>query len=152
MNWRFLAKIWWISLESIWILKNTSRWNSWIKRGILITEEKTYKDLKFEIDFDLKMHKFSLSENKTIAIFNMSIKNLEKNANEDLKNEWNQEIQNENDLVINLNSEENIRNSRNSEQEIREDPKSLITEDRKNLDLDAKGGSQRIQILTWNRL
>ena len=93
-----------------------------------------------------------MSENKTIAIFNMSIKNLEKNANEDLKNEWNQEIQNENDLVINLNSEENIRNSRNSEQEIREDPKSLITEDRKNLDLDAKGGSQRIQILTWNRL
>jgi len=70
----------------------------------------------------------------------------------DQKNEWNQEIQNENDLVINLNSEENIRNSRNSEQEIREDPKSLITEDRKNLDLDAKGGSQRIQILTWNRL
>ena len=93
-----------------------------------------------------------MSENKTIAIFNMSIKNLEKNANEDLKNEWNQEIQNENDLVINLNSEENIRNSRNSEQEIREDPKSLITEDRKNLDLDAKGGSQRIQILTWTRL
>jgi len=69
----------------------------------------------------------------------------------DQKNEWNQEIQNENDLVINLNSEENIRNSRNSEQEIREDPKSLIT-DRKNLDLDAKGGSQRIQILTWTRL
>ena len=87
------------------------------------------KCTKFDIDFDLKIHKHFYTTKDQISIFNMSIKNITYVPEEPSSCiDFNRKNAN---IDVQMNQEENIQDSFNQGTLRRDDPKSLMIQDKK---------------------
>ena len=84
----------------------------------------TFKTKFFDIDFDLKVHKYSLSDNKMLHVFNLRIRNFSASTEGSI---FTQETRKKTIITEQLEVDyENIINSHTSNEEMREDPKALM--------------------------
>ena len=113
---------------------NTTNFSEIIKkRKSKSTHSSSKKCIKFDINFDLKIYKHYYTDEDQITIFNMSIKNItyipEDHSNSIAFSSKNVNIGET--IHMNLNREENIPDSFNQGTLRRDDPKSLIIQDKK---------------------